>query len=318
MTAKKSSGSKTKVENSEKSLEAAKVSDAEPTILDKNPIRSMMFKDVLLQEIVDGLKAEQVPKEDMEEVLFLTVTNAVLEQVGMNLSEELLLVFQENLDDYLAISMINREHNIDILSLFRDQFLEAQGDSFDDERALMEALTAFEDEWWGTPKDFLGGSSPNDLMDQAKDQLAGDSDEEEHEHEHEHECECEDCGDSHYWAARSYAIRDMWLETIIESVTKESMPTPQRRERLFISLTNALLDLVVNVMPDFMTEDLFVGLDQALAMALVDKESKVELMQIFQDALAKFEEEWWGTELKELGGKSPDEAVESMARKYGL
>lgn len=316
MTAKKSSGSKTGVESEERSAEAAKAGVAEPTILDKNPVRSLMFKDVLLQEIVDGLKAEQVPKEDMDEVLFLTVTNAVLEQVGMNLSEELLLVFQENLDDYLAISIVNREHNIDILSLFRDQFLEAQGDSFEDERALMEALTAFEDEWWGTSKDFLGGSSPNDLMDQAKDQLAGDSDEE--GCENEHECECEECGDSHYWAARSYAIRDMWLDKIVESAAKESMPTPQRRERLFISLTNALLDLVVDVMPDFMTEDLFVGLDQALAMALVDKESKVELMQIFQDALAKFEEEWWGTGLKELGGKSPDEAVEGMARKYGL
>ena len=250
-------------------------------------------------------RPNRCPREDMDEVLFLTVTNAVLEQVGMNLSEELLLVFQENLDDYLAISIVNREHNIDILSLFRNQFLEAQGDSFEDERALMEALTAFEDEWWGTSKDFLGGSSPNDLMDQAKDQLAGDSDEEGCENEHEHECECEECGDSHYWAARSYAIRDMWLDKIVENAAKESMPTPQRRERLFISLTNALLDLVVDVMPDFMTEDLFVGLDQALAMALVDKESKVELMQIFQDALAKFEEEWWGTGLKELGWQEP-------------
>lgn len=280
----------------------------------KNPIRSLMFKDIMLQEIVDGLKAEQVPKEEMDEVLFLTVTNAVLEQIGLNLAEEMLAVFQENLDDYLAISMINREHDIDLLSLFRDQFLESQGDSFDDERALMEALTAYEDEWWSSPKDFLGGNAPNDLMDQAKDQLAG-SDEDE---EHDHECECEECGDSHYWAGRSYVIRDMWFETMMENMSKESMPTPQKRERLFISLTNALLDLVVNVMPDFMTEDLFVGLDQALAMALVDKESKVELMQLFQDALAKFEEEWWGSGLKELGGKSPDEAVEGMVRKYGL
>ena len=280
----------------------------------KNPIRSLMFKDIMLQEIVNGLKAEQVPKEEMDEVLFLTVTNAVLEQIGLNLAEEMLAVFQENLDDYLAISMINREHDIDLLSLFRDQFLESQGDSFDDERALMEALTAYEDEWWGSPKDFLGGNAPNDLMDQAKDQLAGSEEDE----EHDHECECEECGDSHYWAGRAYVIRDMWFETILENMSKESMPTPQKREHLFISLTNALLDLVVNVMPDFMTEDLFVGLDQALAMALVDKESKVELMQIFQDALAKFEEEWWGSGLKELGGKSPDEAVEGMVRKYGL
>ncbi len=69
----------------------------------------------MLQEIVDGLKAEQVPKEDMDEVLFLTAANAVLERIGLNLPEDLSYIFKENLDDYLSIALINKEHNVDLL-----------------------------------------------------------------------------------------------------------------------------------------------------------------------------------------------------------
>jgi hypothetical protein len=175
----------------------------------------------------------------------------------------------------------------------------------------MEALTVFEDQWWGASKDFLGGSSPNELMDQAREKMGSVL-------QHDEDCGCEECEDENYWASRSYIIRDLWLPSIAESIAKDSMPSPQKRERLFISVANALLDLVVNVMPDFMTEDMFQGLDHSLEMTLVNKENKVDVLQMFEDALTKFENEWWSTDMKELGGKSPDHAMQAMGRKYGL
>jgi hypothetical protein len=285
----------------------------EDPVLSKNPIRALMFKDAMLQDIVDGLKAEQVPKEDMDEVLFLTAANAVLERIGLNLPEDLSYIFKENLDDYLSITMINKEHEVDLLTLFRDQFLESQGDDFNDERELMEALVAFEDQWWGSPKDFLGGAAPNELMDQAREKMDSVL-----QHEDDCGCGCEECGDQDYWASRAYIIRDLWFSGILESMAKESMPSPQKRERLFISVANALLDLVVNVMPDFMSEDMFQGLDHNLELTLVNKDNKVDVLEMFEAALAKFEDEWWNASLKELGGKSPDQAMQAMGRKYGL
>ncbi|TFG56141.1 MAG: hypothetical protein E4H30_05245 [Methanomassiliicoccus sp.] len=284
----------------------------EPTLFDKNPVRTLMFKDLMFQDIMEGLRSEQISKEEMDEVLFLTVTNAVLERVGMNLPEEILSIFQENLDDYLAIAVVNKEYDIDLLALFRDQFLESEGDSFDDERALMEVLTAFEDIWWSSKKDFLRGRSPNELMDEAKAHIEGIL------HSDEDECCCAEYGDEEYWGARSYIIRDMWYGPMSESVMKESMPTPQRRERLFMSLTNALLDLILDVIPDFMGEDLCKSLDHNLELALVNKEAKVDILELFQADLVEFEEKWWGTGMKELDGKSPDEAMQAMARKYGI
>ncbi|MCX6651068.1 MAG: hypothetical protein NT131_05360 [Methanomassiliicoccales archaeon] len=313
MAAKKTKESKPKSGSKSKESEPVQKGEImEHAILSKNPIRTLMFKDLMLQEIVDGLKAEQVSKEDMEEVLFLTVTNAVLERIGLNLPEELLLIFQENLDDYLVIASINNEHQVDLLSKFRDDFLAAQGDSFDDERALMEALTAFEDNWWNSAKDFLGGRSPNDLMNEAKEKMEAPV------HEEGCDCGCGEDEDSGYWSARSYIIRDMWFTSILESMAKESMPSPQKRERIFMALTNALLDLVVNVMPDFMSDDLFEGLDHNLELGLVNKESKIDILEKFEAALVEFEGKWWQTGMKELGDKSPDEAMQAMARKYGL
>ncbi len=308
MTVKKSTDDKSTSDGKGKRKEAKQAQVSETTVLSKNPVRTMMFKDLMLQDIVDGLKAEQVAKEEMDEALFLTVTNAVLEKVEMNLPENMLLIFQENLDDYLAIATIDREHDIKLLSLFREQFLESKGDSFEDERALMEALTNYEDEWWGSTKDFLGGRSPNDLMDETKIKMASVSQEDEES----------SCGDEEYWAARSHIIRDLWFDSFSKSMEKESMPSPQKRERLFMSTTNALLDMVVNVMPDFMSKDLFLGLDHDLELSLVNKEAKVDVLKLFEAALVQFEEKWWTTGLKELGDKSPDEAMQAMARKYGL
>lgn len=313
MAVRKIKESKPKEYKKQKAEELEHRGQVDNPLLSKNPIRALMFKDAMLQEIVDGLKAEQVPKEDMDEVLFLTTANAVLERIGINLPEDLSYIFKENLDDYLSIALINKEHEVDLLSLFRDQFLESQGDSFDDERELMEALTSFEDRWWGSPKDFLGGASPNELMEQTKEKMDSVL-----QHEDECGCGCEECGDEDYWASRSYIIRDLWFSGIEESMAKESMPSPQKRERLFISVANALLDLVVNVMPDFMSEDMFQGLDHNLELTLVNKENKVDVLQMFEEALAKFEDEWWTSEMKELGGKSPDQAMQAMGRRYGL
>jgi len=313
MAVKKTKESKPKEPKKVKETEPKHIPEVENPVLSKNPVRALMFKDAMLQDIVDGLKAEQVPKEDMDEVLFLTAANAVLERIGINLPEDLSYIFQENLDDYLSIAIINKEHEVDLLSLFRDQFLESQGDDFNDERELMETLVAFEDQWWDSPKDFLGGASPNALMEQAREKMDAVV-----QHEEECGCGCEEGGDGDYWASRAYIIRDLWFASIEESMAKESMPSPQKRERLFISVTNALLDLVVNVMPDFMTEDMFQGLDHNLELTLVNKQSKVDVLEMFEAALAKFEDEWWNAALKELGGKSPDQAMQAMGRKYGL
>ncbi len=314
MAAKKSKESKPQGDKKSKASESEAKGAVENPLLVKNPIRTLMFKDIMLQEIVDGLKAEQVPKEDMDEVLFLTAANAILERIGTNLPEDLLLIFQENLDDYLAISMINRENEVDLLSSFRDDFLASQGDSFNDERDLMEALTAFEDQWWGSPMEILGGSSPNDMIDQAKERMANIL----HEGE-EGGCTCEECGEEEYWAARAYVIRDLWYSSMAEAIAKEdSIPTPQKRERLFAAVTNALLDMVVNVMPDFMSEDLFQGLDHSLELSLVNKQNKIDVMELFEAAIARFQDEWWCAPMKELGGASPDKAMQEMAKRYGL
>ncbi|MBN1109517.1 MAG: hypothetical protein JXA45_02025 [Methanomassiliicoccales archaeon] len=313
MASKKKTSDKTKGTTGAKKANTKNETVAENPILSKNPVRTLMFKDLMLQEIVEGLKAEQVDKEEMEEALFLTTANAVLEMVGANLPEELLFMFQDNLDDYITITMINREHSVDLLARFRDGFLEVHGDDFDDERALMEALTAYEEEWWGSPKDFLGDRSPNDLMAEAKRKMVNILYEGEEDRDEEMACDEEE-----YWASRAFVIRDLWFSSMEESMTNESMPTPQRRERLFMAATNALLDMVVNVMPDFMSEGLFDGLDRNLELSLVNKEAKIDLLKDFELALTDFEREWWNTGVQQLGGKSPNEAMQAMGRKYGL
>jgi hypothetical protein len=139
---------------------------AEEVIFGKNQNRSYALRDVWFPSLQEVISDKSVPKESREEVLFLTLTNALLDMTMDVVPEEMALAYARNLDDYLTVTMVNHEYNVDLLKTFREDFRVKEGENFPTEEKLIAALSKFEEEWWNTARDDLKGKTPNDALEE--------------------------------------------------------------------------------------------------------------------------------------------------------
>lgn len=139
---------------------------AEQVIFGKNKARTYALREVWYSSLKDIIADPTVPEDAREEVMFLTLTNALLDMLMDVVPKEMALTFARNLDDYLAVTLVNKEYGVDLLKSFQKEFTEAMGDNFHSEEKLMAALQSFEDEWWDAPRDEIGGKSPNEALDE--------------------------------------------------------------------------------------------------------------------------------------------------------
>jgi hypothetical protein len=136
----------------------------EVNMLEKNPSRCEALRDLWFEDILKVVDQAKGSEKDKREMLFMNLTNSILDMVIDIVPEEYGKVFAENLDDFLAIALVNKENKVSLLQMFRDDFVAAKGTDFQDEDELMEALTAYEDEWWNGKRKDLKGKSPNEAI----------------------------------------------------------------------------------------------------------------------------------------------------------
>lgn len=139
---------------------------AEEVIFGKNQSRSYALRDVWFPSLQEVINDKSVPKESREEVLFLTLANAMLDMTMDVVPEEMALAYARNLDDYLTVTMVNHEYDVDLLKTFREDFRAKEGENFPTEEKLIAALSKFEEEWWNTARDDLKGKTPNDALEE--------------------------------------------------------------------------------------------------------------------------------------------------------
>ena len=72
---------------------------------------------------------------------------------------------------------------------------------------------------------------------------------------------------------RSYVLRDVWYESLSEVISKEIMPEEDRREVLFLTLSDAILDLVMDIIPQDYAKVVANNIDDFLAVTVVNKET---------------------------------------------
>ncbi|WP_019177331.1 hypothetical protein [Methanomassiliicoccus luminyensis] len=139
---------------------------AEEMIFGKNQNRTYALRDVWFSSLKEVIMDKTVPKEAREEVLFLTLTNALLDMLMDVVPKEMAIAFARNLDDYLAVTLVNNQYNVDLLKAFQDEFTAKMGEKFDTEGELMAALGDFEEKWWNSSRKELKGQSPNQALEE--------------------------------------------------------------------------------------------------------------------------------------------------------
>jgi hypothetical protein len=107
-----------------------------------------------------------MPEENKREMLFLTLSNALLDMIMDIVPADIADIVAENIDDFLTVTAVNREYDVDLLLKFKEDFVNEKGDTFEDEDELNEALNEFEESWWNAPRDDLKGKSPNEALEE--------------------------------------------------------------------------------------------------------------------------------------------------------
>ena len=130
----------------------------------KNPMRSYVLRDIWYEGLNQVIEEEAAPEDNKKEMLFLTLSNALLDMVMDIVPADVGEILAENIDDFLCITMVNRENDLDLLQKFKEDFVTEKGDTFEDEIELQEALSEFEEIWWNKERKDLGDKSPNEAI----------------------------------------------------------------------------------------------------------------------------------------------------------
>jgi hypothetical protein len=138
--------------------------DSEP--IEKNPARSYVLRDIWYESLGQVIDEEAMPEENKREMLFLTLSNALLDMIMDIVPADIADIVAENIDDFLTVTAVNREYDVDLLLKFKEDFVNEKGDTFEDEDELNEALNEFEESWWNAPRDDLKGKSPNEALEE--------------------------------------------------------------------------------------------------------------------------------------------------------
>jgi hypothetical protein len=133
----------------------------------KNAERSYALRDLWLESLEAAVDQQVAPESNKREMLFLTLSNSILDMMMDILPEEVAVILAENVDDYLAVTLINQKYGVDLLKTFQDEFMAKKGKEFDTEDKLAEALAEFEEEFWNSPRKDLNGKSPNQVVEAA-------------------------------------------------------------------------------------------------------------------------------------------------------
>jgi hypothetical protein len=139
---------------------------AESVIFGKNQNRTYALRDVWFPSLMEVISDKSVPEESRTEMLFLTLTNALLDMTMDVVPEDMALTYARNLDDYITVTIVNSKYGVDLLKTFREDFKKKEGENFATEEKLVAALSKFEEEWWSTPRDDLEGKTPNDAVEE--------------------------------------------------------------------------------------------------------------------------------------------------------
>jgi hypothetical protein len=140
--------------------------DATAMILEKNPQRAYALRDLWSDSLNELVDQEIAPEPQKREMLFLALSNAMLDMMMDILPEELVEILAENLDDFLAVTLVNKKYSIDMLRSFQEEFEKEKGKQFDDEEKLQNALNDFQQKFWDSSRKDLRGKSPNQAVEE--------------------------------------------------------------------------------------------------------------------------------------------------------
>ena len=142
--------------------------------LKKNVMRSRIMADLWSDEL-HGDIGDDIPVERFIE-LYRIISFDIMENILTIVPPEEAMVIATNLDHYLQIEILNKRFEIDIMDEFQKEFVAEYGERLPTDKDFIEVVANFENDWSSTVKEYLGGLTPNQALEQAFTEWRTDSD----------------------------------------------------------------------------------------------------------------------------------------------
>lgn len=138
--------------------------DVNKQLWEKNPRRSQALADLWYDELQKSLEEGDEPEEAKKRLAFLMTTNNVIDIIMGALPEELALEVSYSLDHTIAMALVNKKFDVDLMEEEKKAISIVKREDYDTDDDFMRALEALEDHWWSLGQPKLDMRNPNDAI----------------------------------------------------------------------------------------------------------------------------------------------------------
>ena len=138
--------------------------DLDKQLFDKNHNRSQALRDLWyadLQKSLENMKGSEDAKKEMS---FMMIANNVLDLIMGCVPDDLALELSYALDNTIALSLVNRKYDCDLIDEERKAISIVKREDYDTDDDFARALEAIEDHWWSIGQPQLEMRSASDAI----------------------------------------------------------------------------------------------------------------------------------------------------------
>jgi hypothetical protein len=138
--------------------------DINKQLFEKNHNRAQALKDLWYEDLQKSLAEMKGSEDAKKEMSFMMIANNVIDLVMGCVPDELALELSYALDNTIALSLVNRKYDCDLIDEERKAISIVKREDYDTDDDFARALEAIEDHWWSIGQPQLDMRSASDAI----------------------------------------------------------------------------------------------------------------------------------------------------------
>ena len=138
--------------------------DLDKQLYEKNHSRSKALRDLWFEDLQKSLENMKGSEDAKKEMSFMMIANNVLDLIMGCVPDDLALELSYALDNTIALSLVNRKYDCDLIEEERKAVSIVKREDYDTDDDFARALEAIEDHWWSIGQPQLEMRSASDAI----------------------------------------------------------------------------------------------------------------------------------------------------------
>ena len=138
--------------------------DLDKQLFEKNHNRSQALRDLWFADLQKSLENMKGSEDAKKEMSFMMIANNVLDLIMGCVPDDLALELSYALDNTIALSLVNRKYDCDLIEEERKAISIVKREDYDTDDDFARALEAIEDHWWSIGQPQLEMRSASDAI----------------------------------------------------------------------------------------------------------------------------------------------------------